>query len=92
MILAFGAFLAGDAGEIILPTGNADRIRVAAKPMSFDAPVSLALEEDRVTRETQEGDTDDFDGVERDNDPAFFEPDEWEAEAEDSNTGESDDS
>jgi len=92
LILAFGAFLAGDAGEIILPTGNADRIRVAAKPMSFDAPVSLALEEDRVTRETQEGDTDDFDGVERDNDPAFFEPDEWEAEAEDSNTGESDDS
>jgi hypothetical protein len=83
LILAFGAFLADGESEFTLPTGKTRGIRIAAKPMAFDAPISLMLEEDRVAIETAEGDVDDFDGVERENDPAFFVPDELEAEPKD---------
>jgi hypothetical protein len=78
LILAFGAFMAEDGDDLTLPTGSTGGIRVAARPMSFDAPVSLLLDEDKVPRESEEGDEDDFDGVDRENDPAFLVPDEIE--------------
>lgn len=83
LILAFGAFLSDGDSEFTLPTGKTGGILIAAKPMSFDAPISLMLEEDKVAIETAEGDVDDFDGVERENDPAFFVPDELEADPKD---------
>jgi hypothetical protein len=68
--------MAEDGDDITLSTGSSGGIRVAARPMSFDAPVSLRLNEDPATRETDKGDEDDFDGVDRENDPAFLAPDE----------------
>lgn len=81
LILAFGAFMADDGDDLTFLTGSNGGIRVAARPMSFDAPVSLLLDEDSVARETDEGDEDDFDGVDRQNDPAFLVPDEIDDEA-----------
>jgi hypothetical protein len=81
LILAFGAFMAEDGDDFTFPTGSSGGIRVAARPMSFDAPVSLLLDEDIVPRETDEGDEDDFDGVDRENDPAFLAPDEIDDDA-----------
>lgn len=81
LILAFAAFMSDDGDDLTLPTGRRGEIRVTARPMSFDAPVSLLLEEDRVARESDEGDEDDFDGVDRENDPAFLVPDEIDDDA-----------
>jgi hypothetical protein len=88
LILAFGAFMAEDGDDLTFPTGRSGGIRVAARPMSFDAPVSLLLDEDRVPRETDEGDEDDFDGVDRENDPAFLVPDEIDDDAQQSDDAE----
>jgi len=43
--------------------------------------VSLLLDEDRVARETDEGDVGDFDGVDWENAPAFLAPDEIDDDA-----------
>ena len=81
LILAFGAFMAGDGDDVVFPTGRNGGIRIAARPMSFDAPVSLLLDEGKVARETDEGDEGDFDGVDRENDPAFLVSDEIDDDA-----------
>ena len=88
LILAFGAFMAEDGDDLTFPTGRSGGIRVAARPMSFDAPVSLLPDEDRVSRETDEGDEDDFDGVDRENDPAFLVPDEIDDDSQQSDDAE----
>jgi hypothetical protein len=83
LILAYAAFLADGCSEFTLAVGTSAGIRVEARPMTFDAPVSLLVDDVRTQSPTEEGDENDFDGLDRESDP-FFRSDELESESDNS--------
>jgi hypothetical protein len=91
LILAYAAFLADGGGEFTLPAGTSAGIRVGANPIAFDAPVSLLVDDVGSQGPTAEGDENDFDGVDRESDPAFLVTDELESEADDRDDGSGED-
>jgi len=73
LLAAYTAHLAGNYTYISLPVSSTAGIILSPTLMTMSAPVSLAPDQEPgASIVTQEGDEDDFDGIDRERDPAFM--------------------